>query len=102
MPVTFNVANHDATPVTVPSNPRVSDASKLLASTWGRKSKTKRSKELLQTSLSSGGTEKQDWSVIQPRDNGFVHTLINAYSNHHHLVLRPDDVWIAIWGQFNV
>jgi len=101
MPVTFIVANHDANPVAAPRNP-ISNADELLASYWRRKSNTPKSKELLQTSLSLGGTEKQDWSTIQSRDNGFVTTLIEAYNNHHHLVLRPDDVWIAILGQFNV
>ena len=100
MPVTFKVANHDANPVTAPYKP-ISNADELLASTWGQEAMTMRSKELLQTSFSSGGTEKQDWGAIQPLNNGFVHTLITAYNNHHHLVLRPDDVWIAILGQFN-
>jgi len=100
MPIIFKVANHDASPVAAPYKP-VSNADELLASTWGRKSKTTKSKELLQTSLSSGGAEKQDWSAIESRNNGFVDTVIQAYSEHHHLVLRPDDVWIAILCQFN-
>ena len=100
MPVTFTVAKHAAKPVGSSSKP-VSNADDLLASTWGTKARTLKSKELLQTSLSSGGIEKQDWSAIQPRYNGFVNTLIEAYNSHHHLVLRPDDVWIAILGQFN-
>jgi len=100
MPITFKVADHDASPVEAPYKP-ISNADELLASTWGRKSKTAKSKELLQTSLSSGGAEKQDWSVIRSRNNGFVNTLMEAYNKHHHLVLRPDDVWIAILGQFN-
>ncbi|GJJ78993.1 hypothetical protein EMPS_11352 [Entomortierella parvispora] len=33
--------------------------------------------------------------------NGFVDTAVRAYSDHHHLVIRPDDVWIAILSQFN-
>ncbi len=28
--------------------------------------------------------------------NGFVGTIFQAYSQHRHLVLRPDDVWLAI------
>ncbi len=28
--------------------------------------------------------------------NGFVGTIFQAYSEHRHLVLRPDDVWLAI------
>lgn len=33
--------------------------------------------------------------------NGLVKTVVNAYNNHHNLVLRPDDVWAAIMTQFS-
>ncbi|KAJ7181373.1 hypothetical protein C8R43DRAFT_870069, partial [Mycena crocata] len=36
-----------------------------------------------------------------PSNNGFVNTVITAYNNHHALVIRPDDVWLAILSQFN-
>jgi len=32
---------------------------------------------------------------------GLVDVAVEAYSRHHHLVLRPDDVWIAILSQFS-
>ncbi|KAJ7291748.1 hypothetical protein C8J57DRAFT_1445202 [Mycena rebaudengoi] len=38
---------------------------------------------------------------VTPKTNGFVHTVISAYNQHHALILRPDDVWIAILTQFN-
>ncbi|KKK23227.1 hypothetical protein ARAM_007244 [Aspergillus rambellii] len=34
--------------------------------------------------------------------NGFVHGCIEAYNYHHHLVLRPDDVWFAMLTQLSV
>jgi hypothetical protein len=34
--------------------------------------------------------------------NGFVHSAIRAYNAHHHLRLRPDDVWIAILSQLSI
>ncbi|KAG0338179.1 hypothetical protein BG000_004414 [Podila horticola] len=34
-------------------------------------------------------------------NNGFVGTALKAYNQHHHLVIRPDDVWTAILSQFN-
>jgi Domain of unknown function (DUF4419) len=45
----------------------------------------------------------------EPRDNpnkyrvknGFVGTVVEAYSKHNHLIIRPDDVWIAITTQFS-
>lgn len=33
-------------------------------------------------------------------ENGFVETVRLAYSNHYSLVLKPDDVWLAIMVQF--
>ncbi|CAM6103611.1 unnamed protein product [Calypogeia fissa] len=41
-------------------------------------------------------------STILPDMNGLVNTAVRAYSGHHHLVLRPDDVWIAILTQFSL
>ncbi|TPX15569.1 uncharacterized protein E0L32_004267 [Thyridium curvatum] len=31
--------------------------------------------------------------------NGLVHACIEAYNNHHNLVIRPEDVWFAILSQ---
>ncbi|KAK0709155.1 hypothetical protein B0T26DRAFT_742727 [Lasiosphaeria miniovina] len=33
--------------------------------------------------------------------NGLVHACIEAYNEHHNLVLRPDDVWFAILTQLS-
>ncbi|KAJ6623701.1 hypothetical protein B0H10DRAFT_777839 [Mycena sp. CBHHK59/15] len=38
---------------------------------------------------------------IIPTPNGLVNTIISAYNRHHNLILRPDDVWLAILTQFN-
>lgn len=41
-------------------------------------------------------------STVQPTsENGFVHTVIDCYNHHHNLVIRPDDVWMAIVTQFS-
>lgn len=34
--------------------------------------------------------------------NGFVNAVMEAYNNHHNLVLRPDDVWLAVLTQLSV
>ncbi|EQC31919.1 hypothetical protein SDRG_10436 [Saprolegnia diclina VS20] len=34
--------------------------------------------------------------------SGFVMGVVQAYSNHHNLVLRPDDIWLAIMTQFGL
>ncbi|KAJ7062745.1 hypothetical protein C8F01DRAFT_1251559 [Mycena amicta] len=38
---------------------------------------------------------------VLPMSNGFFHALAQAYNQHHALILRPDDVWLAILTQFN-
>ena len=30
-----------------------------------------------------------------------MHTALEAYYTHHHLILRPDDVWFAILTQIS-
>lgn len=54
--------------------------------------------ELLHTSLPSDRDAMRD---IIPRQNGFVDTVIEAYNNHRGLIVRPDDVWLAIMSQFS-
>jgi hypothetical protein len=36
-----------------------------------------------------------------PLENGFVSTVVQCYNTHHNLVLRPEDVWLAIMTQFS-
>ncbi|KAF7296842.1 hypothetical protein MIND_00915500 [Mycena indigotica] len=38
---------------------------------------------------------------VVPQSNGLVYTIASAYNQHHALVLRPDDIWLAILAQFN-
>ena len=38
---------------------------------------------------------------VKPQKNGFVHTVLECYNEHHALTIRPDDVWIAILTQFS-
>ncbi|KAF9025225.1 hypothetical protein BDZ89DRAFT_1068424 [Hymenopellis radicata] len=37
-----------------------------------------------------------------PQHNGFVDTVVKAYSSHHDLVIRPEDLWLAIIVQFSL
>ena len=52
--------------------------------------------ELLQSSFDSNLK-----AAVRPSANGFVHGAIQAYSNHHHLHIRPEDVWFAIISQLS-
>jgi hypothetical protein len=82
MPVTFKVADHPANYASYrdwdPKNPR-----ELLVWTRGRKETKTPVKELLQSSLSDA-----DFSKIVPHQSGFIDTVIEAYNEHRHLVLR--------------
>ncbi|KYQ91416.1 hypothetical protein DLAC_08380 [Tieghemostelium lacteum] len=34
--------------------------------------------------------------------NSFVNSVTKSYNEHHHLIIRPDDIWIAIICQFSI
>jgi len=58
--------------------------------------------EILQCSLDQeafGGPDERD---VVPHFNGFVSTVVACYCEHRALVIRPDDVWLAILTQFNL
>ncbi|KDQ09109.1 hypothetical protein BOTBODRAFT_58893 [Botryobasidium botryosum FD-172 SS1] len=96
MPVTFNVFSHPATVVPEPApSERVIDAQRLLESACYEQAK--QCGELLQSSLDDG----IQLAALRASQNGFVRTAVHAYNEHHNLVIRPDDVWIAILTQFN-
>lgn len=41
-------------------------------------------------------------ATVSPLKNGFVHSAIDAYSSHHNLTIRPEDVWFAILSQLSL
>ncbi|KDO17886.1 hypothetical protein SPRG_16663 [Saprolegnia parasitica CBS 223.65] len=41
-----------------------------------------------------------DLGSVVASQSGFVRGVIEAYNKHHDLVLRPDDIWLAILIQF--
>ncbi|KAJ6575585.1 hypothetical protein DFH09DRAFT_1078548 [Mycena vulgaris] len=55
--------------------------------------------ELTAFNPSYNSTAKFPW--LLPRKNGFVDTVILAYNKYYALVIRPDDVWLAILSRFN-
>ena len=57
-----------------------------------------RSKRIIQSSFSNASLAS---SSISASKNGLVYTLYNAWSGHHHLTLRPEDIWFAILSQLN-
>jgi hypothetical protein len=59
--------------------------------------KSKRGKRILHSSFKNLGIQKPE--RIVPYGNGFVEGVMRAFQQDLHLVLRPDDVWLAITAQ---
>ena len=53
--------------------------------------------KMIQTSFQGISEE----SPVAPASNGFVDSVFKAYAEHHHLVIRPEDVWFSILIQIN-
>ncbi|KAK8019951.1 hypothetical protein PG990_005089 [Apiospora arundinis] len=97
MPVTIKVATHGARGV------KGSSTGGLTSSSWrllkeAASSEASEMDHIVQTSLPDDLLSK---SHVTPSTNGFVESAWFAYSNHHNLVIRPDDVWFAILVQFS-
>ena len=93
MPISFKVA--DRVSETTRLQPGRTSAELLEGSAYDEFSRIER---IIQSSL----TEEDLASYpVEPSYNGFSDTVLRAYNQHHHLVLRPDDVWQAIILQFN-
>jgi len=101
--ITFKIAPHDSNEVL--STEIVTDSpERVLSQVWERSSMVgstpgNKCQELLQSSMPRGPVNPMTFS---PSTNGFVHTVVKAYSRHYNLVIRPDDVWIAILSQLNI
>ena len=94
MPVDFHPASHQASSRRVRGNQTPFD----LLQTCSPVDAAKCEKIF----MSSFSDKSADTSFIEACENGFFHSVIQAYNQHHNLVLRPDDVWLAILAQFNI
>jgi hypothetical protein len=93
MPATIRVATHPSNAWTAGHTTSSDDLFKGTSPNLYRESK-----RIIQSSVSSDLFEKNH---ITPSDNGFVWAAFQAYNQHHHLTIRPDDVWFAILSQLN-
>ncbi|KAF2833918.1 hypothetical protein CC86DRAFT_16634 [Ophiobolus disseminans] len=93
MPVTFKVADHESNTW---SRKKVASRDELFAQSCSKEAR--QSERIIHSSLSSHAFAN---AHITPSDNGFVHAVWYAYSHHHHLTIRPDDIWFAILSQLN-
>ncbi|KAJ7209142.1 hypothetical protein GGX14DRAFT_453204 [Mycena pura] len=126
MPVSFNVADHPANPVNLTAaqidgiSPEMilrkacahqyRSAGEILGSSFNTyeapPSLRKRLSKLnpftkRKEPPSAASADPPMVSNVIPTPNGFVHTVLSAYNKHHNLIIRPDDVWLAILTQFN-
>ncbi|WZH47111.1 uncharacterized protein QYS62_008253 [Fusarium acuminatum] len=93
MPITFKVVDHPATAWTTASVTSPEDLLKQISPRDFR-----RSQRIIQTSFDSNTLQDQH---ISPSENGFVWSAYHAYSQHHHLTIRPEDIWFAILTQIS-
>lgn len=100
MPVTFLVNDHPALSVQFPpkESPHAFTAS-IVQKMYPRLTPrlAENHTHLLSSSLRQGPALAQ----LVPVKHGFVDACIAAYNEHQHLVVRPDDVWMAIISQFS-
>jgi Domain of unknown function (DUF4419) len=92
MPVTIHPATHGAN--LHPDNKFAKKPGDLL---YRDTKVTQQCKQVLQDSFGPGSSRK-----VVGASNGFVQACISAYSDHYHLVIRPDDVWTTILTQLSL
>ncbi|CAG7849621.1 SubName: Full=Uncharacterized protein {ECO:0000313/EMBL:CCA71038.1} [Serendipita indica DSM 11827] len=92
MPITFKVANHDAEELRSYRKPSSITAERFICEVWSEDGA--KCDRVLESSFTPNG-------YLIPKSNGFINTVVDAYNEHYHLIIRPDDLWIAILSQFN-
>jgi hypothetical protein len=107
MPVTLQVAKHDSKPVgqyvSTDHGGSQDVLHKLIHSTVQPHSRGETGPILVtglgpQTSFTDAKLKEMSFSV---QDHGLIRAAYYAYSFHHNLVLRPEDIWFAILTQFS-
>lgn len=91
MPVQVFPASHGANAV---QKSYVESPVEVLQAAWP----SSRFHELLQSSF----TQEDFPSQMASSSNGFVSSIVDAYCMHHHLQIRPDDVWFAVLTQLSI
>ncbi|KAJ7123548.1 hypothetical protein C8R44DRAFT_783999 [Mycena epipterygia] len=95
MPVTFSPAQHPATSKDVQSVTATQILQKACPNQFEQVDR------IMQYSVGGRSGPLDMLFKIVPNENGFVNTVLSAYNHHYALVIRPDDVWLAIVSQFS-
>lgn len=91
--VTFQIASHAAEPVRTWAPHVAQDLEEPLVSGLKEYKQDKCGRILQATPVTP--------TSFKPSSNGFVRGVVDAYCSHHNLLIRPDDVWLAIIIQFS-
>ncbi|EEU46208.1 uncharacterized protein NECHADRAFT_79491 [Fusarium vanettenii 77-13-4] len=92
MPVTIYPADH-------PAAPRQNEGSSTESGQVFERAcpdEYKKGQRIIQSSF-----DKAHENLIHPAKNSFVNAVWEAYNNHHHLFIRPEDVWFSILTQLS-
>jgi hypothetical protein len=92
--VTLTIANHAAREWK--SSGRAKSAQTLFHASCTKDSQN--SKRIIQSSFPSSLFDDKH---IASSSNGFVWSAVHAYSSHHHLTIRPEDIWFSILSQLS-
>lgn len=91
MPVQVFPSTHGANPI---RGSFVDDPMDVLQAAWP----SARFHELVQSSFTGDDLPP----AMMSSSNGFVYSVVKAYNQHHHLQIRPDDIWFAILTQMSI
>ncbi|CVK87297.1 uncharacterized protein FPRN_05534 [Fusarium proliferatum] len=94
MPVTVTIPNSKASSW---QHPKVENTSQLLRGASSQEADG--CKQIIQSSFSINGSLEENH--VSASRNGLVWSSFYAYSTHHHLTIRPEDVWFAIITQLS-
>ncbi|KAF5606577.1 uncharacterized protein FSUBG_5976 [Fusarium subglutinans] len=95
MPVTVAIPNGR---VNSWHQPKAENTSQLLQGASSREADG--CKQIIQSSFSINGSLEENH--VTASKNGLVWSCFYAYSTHHHLIIRPEDVWFAMITQLSV
>ncbi|KAL3482859.1 hypothetical protein BJX62DRAFT_231393 [Aspergillus germanicus] len=93
MPITLNTAPHGPRAW---QDPRASTAAELFARSCPKD--RQKSQNIIQSSFPM---EFPYDSHISASQHGFIWALVAAYSRHHNLIIRPEDIWFSILTQLS-
>ncbi|KAJ7142955.1 hypothetical protein C8R44DRAFT_692534, partial [Mycena epipterygia] len=101
MPVTFAPATATAAHDTPPATSR--DVAPVTAAHLLSAANVDHAKARIVRSSIGGrpGPDNTQFKIAPAPGNGFVDTVLCAYTHRHALVIRPDDVWLALVAQFS-